>query len=112
MTVDNTGRLGDEAVGALVLQGNGTATIAVDIAQWSDRPVVARVAVLQDGTVVPDSPTTGGEEISIVTAGVDPQIATVLKGYLAQLAFAPVQNLAGQAIATNAEITVRISRIP
>lgn len=112
MAVDNTGRLGDEVVAGLTLQGGGVLVLPVEVAQWSDRPVAAQVAVLPTGQVVPDSPTTGGEEIRIVTAGVNPTVAAVLKNYLGQLQFAPVRNQAGQAIATNAQITVQISQAP
>ena len=111
MTVDNTGRPGDEAVAAVTLQGGDGLVLPVAITQWSDRPVTAQIAVRPSGQVQPDSPERGGEEIRIM-GEIDSTVAAALKNYLAQLRFAPVRNQQGQAIATNARITVQISQVP
>ena len=109
--VDNTGRSGDNTVANLTLFGGGAAVLELEIAEWRDRPVRAQIAVLASGKVVADSPTTGGEEIRIVTPNVDTAVALALKAYLSGLTFAPVQTITGQAIATNAQITVQISQV-
>lgn len=96
----------------LTLQGGDGLVLPVEVAQWRDRPVDAQVAVLSTGQVVPDSPATGGEEIRILTSGVDLTVAAALKNYLSQLRFAPVQTQAGQGIATNARITIQVSQVP
>lgn len=105
------GRSGDNAVADLTLLGGTAAVLELDITEWRDRPVMAQIAVLASGKVVADSPTTGGEEIRIVTPNVDTSVALSLKAYLSDLTFAPVQTIAGQAITTNAQVTVQISQV-
>ncbi|MGD1938222.1 MAG: hypothetical protein ACFCA4_11785 [Cyanophyceae cyanobacterium] len=112
IAVDNTGRVGEERVAELTLQRGDGLVLPVEVAQWRDRLVDAQVAVLSTGQVVPDSPATGGEEIRILTGGVDLTVVAALKNHLSQLRFAPVQTQAGQGIATNARITILISQVP
>ena len=107
------GRLGDEVVSGLTLRpGSGNTVLEVAVDQWSDRSVRVQIAVSQTGQVMADSPQMGGEEMIILTPGLDPAVVAALKGYLAQLIFEPVRNGAGQLINTNARVTVTIARAP